>query len=81
MLNKGGEACFAIVVGLLHRELRQLALIEATILQHCLAACPIASVPSTMSSAFPKTLWVGFPRVSHESRLLVGWSFEAADIS
>jgi hypothetical protein len=30
--------------GLLHRELRQLALIEATILQHCLAARPIASI-------------------------------------
>ena len=41
----------------------------------------LSRVSSTMSSAFPKTLWVGFPRLSHESRLLVGWSFEAADIS
>jgi len=30
-------------VGLLHGDLRQLALIEATILARCLAACPIAS--------------------------------------
>jgi len=31
----------------------------------------LSPVSSTMSSAFPKQRWVGFPRLSHELRLLV----------
>jgi hypothetical protein len=31
----------------------------------------LSPVSSTMSSAFPKQRWVGFPRMSHELRLLV----------
>src|SRR6202790_3236945 len=31
----------------------------------------LSPVSSTMSSAFPKRRWVGFPRLSHELRLLV----------
>src|SRR5947209_12872366 len=41
----------------------------------------LSPVSSTMSSAFPRKEWVGFPRVlSHELRLLAGPCFEDADI-
>ena len=40
----------------------------------------LSPVSSAMSSAFPKQRWVGFPRMSHELRLLVRASLEVADI-
>src|SRR3974390_460063 len=39
----------------------------------------LAPVSSTVSSAFPNRVWVGFPRLSCE-RLLAGQFFEDADI-
>ena len=41
----------------------------------------LAPVSSTVSSAFPKGKWVGFPQLSRLKRLRAGGIFEVADIS